>query len=83
MKRLDFFARLGADPQPYGVYGKGMQRRMAEKTPFNVIVLAERTTSNEHVLPRLRLPRPTATIDAHPATGDSVFAVRRVALGLR
>ena len=26
-----FFARLGADSQPHGVYGKGMQRRMAEK----------------------------------------------------
>jgi hypothetical protein len=31
MKRMDFFARLGADPQPYGVYGKGLQQRMAEK----------------------------------------------------
>jgi hypothetical protein len=31
MKRMYFFARQGAAPQPYGVYGKGMQRRMAEK----------------------------------------------------
>jgi hypothetical protein len=30
MKQVDFFARLGADPQPYGVYGKGLQQRMAE-----------------------------------------------------
>ena len=22
---MDFFARQGADPQPYGVYGKGLQ----------------------------------------------------------
>jgi len=28
---MDFFARRGADPLPYGVYGKGLQRRMAEK----------------------------------------------------
>jgi hypothetical protein len=26
-----FFARQGAVPPPYGVYGKGLQRRMAEK----------------------------------------------------
>jgi len=31
MKQMDFFARLGADPQPYGVYGNGVQQRMAEK----------------------------------------------------
>jgi len=30
MKRMDFFVRQGADPQPYGVYGKGMQRGMAK-----------------------------------------------------
>ena len=31
MKRMDFFARLDADPPLYGVYGKGMQRTMAGK----------------------------------------------------
>jgi hypothetical protein len=31
MKRVNFFVRPGAGPQPYGVYGKEMQRRMAEK----------------------------------------------------
>ncbi|MDT8384722.1 MAG: hypothetical protein RRB22_09925 [Gammaproteobacteria bacterium] len=31
MQQMDFFARLGADPQPYGEYGKGLQQRMAEK----------------------------------------------------
>jgi hypothetical protein len=31
MKSMDFFARLGADPQSHCQCGKGMQRRMAEK----------------------------------------------------
>ena len=31
MKSMDFFARLGADPQPHWTCGKGLQRRMAEK----------------------------------------------------
>jgi len=31
MKQMDFFVRLGADPKPYGVYGNGLQRCMAEK----------------------------------------------------
>jgi hypothetical protein len=30
MKSMDFFARLGADPQSHCQCGKGMQRRMAE-----------------------------------------------------
>jgi hypothetical protein len=28
---MDFAVRLGASPPPYGVYGKGSQRRMAGK----------------------------------------------------
>jgi len=28
---MDFFARLGADPPPHSLCGKGLQRRMAEK----------------------------------------------------
>jgi hypothetical protein len=28
---MDFFARLGADPQSHFQCGKGIQRRMAEK----------------------------------------------------
>lgn len=28
---MDFFVTLGAIPQPYGVYGKGLQRRVAKK----------------------------------------------------
>ncbi len=31
MKSMDFFARLGVDPQPHWQCGKGLQRRMAEK----------------------------------------------------
>ncbi len=31
MKPMDFSARQGTAPQPYGVYGKGAQRRMAGK----------------------------------------------------
>ena len=31
MKSMDFFATLGADPQPHWQCGKGMQRRVAEK----------------------------------------------------
>jgi hypothetical protein len=31
MKLMDFFARLGARPQPHYPCGKGGQRRMAEK----------------------------------------------------
>ncbi len=31
MKRMDFFAKQGAYPQPYGVYDKGVQRGMAKK----------------------------------------------------
>ena len=30
---------LGADPQPYGVYGKGLQRRMAEKDAVSCFVI--------------------------------------------
>jgi hypothetical protein len=39
MKRMDFSARQGADPQPYGVYGKGLQRRMAEKYAVSCFVI--------------------------------------------
>ena len=31
IKRMDFFARPGADPPPHSLCGKGLQRRMAEK----------------------------------------------------
>jgi len=31
MKRMDFFARLGADPPPHLLCGKGLQRRMMKK----------------------------------------------------
>jgi hypothetical protein len=31
MKSMDFFARLGAEPQSHFQCGEGMQRRMAEK----------------------------------------------------
>jgi len=31
MKRMDFFARLGANPPPHSLCDKGLQRRMAEK----------------------------------------------------
>ncbi|MFP5486005.1 MAG: hypothetical protein ACLGHV_10120 [Gammaproteobacteria bacterium] len=44
MKQMDFFVRPGADPQPYGVYGKGLQRRMAEKTLFHVSLFLVRDT---------------------------------------
>jgi hypothetical protein len=39
MKQMDFFARRGADPHPYGVYGKGLQRRMAEKDAVSCFVI--------------------------------------------
>ena len=31
MKRMDFFARLGATPPPHSLCGKGLQQRMAKK----------------------------------------------------
>jgi hypothetical protein len=40
MKRMDFFARQGADPQPYGLYGNGMQRGMAEKDAVSCFVIS-------------------------------------------
>ena len=40
MKRMNFFARQGADPQPYGVYDKGVQRRMAEKYAISFFVIS-------------------------------------------
>jgi len=40
MKQMGFFNRLGADQQPYGVYGKGLQRRMAEKGAVSCIVIS-------------------------------------------
>ncbi len=36
---MDFFARLGADPLPYGVYGEGLQRRLAEKDAVSCFVI--------------------------------------------
>jgi len=40
MKQKAFFVRLlGADPQPYGVYGEGLQRRMAEKDAVSCFVI--------------------------------------------
>jgi len=39
MKQMDFIVRLGADPKPYGVYGKGLQRRMAEKDAVSCFVI--------------------------------------------
>ena len=40
MKRMDFFARQGAGPQPYWVYGKGVQRRMAKKGTVSCFVIS-------------------------------------------
>ena len=40
MKRMDFFAKQGADTQPYGVYGKWMQRSMAEKGTVSCFVIS-------------------------------------------
>jgi hypothetical protein len=40
MKRMDFFVRQDADPQPYGVYGKGMQRGMAKKDAVSCFVIS-------------------------------------------
>ncbi|WP_269083907.1 hypothetical protein [Thiobacillus denitrificans] len=40
MKQMDFFARLGAEQQPYGVYGNGLQRRMAEKDAVSCFVIS-------------------------------------------
>jgi hypothetical protein len=40
MKRMDFFARQGADPQPYGVYGKGVQHGMAGKDAVSRFVIS-------------------------------------------
>jgi hypothetical protein len=40
MKRMDFFARQGADPQPYGVYGKGVQHSMAKKDAVSCFVIS-------------------------------------------
>ena len=40
MKQMDFFARLGADPQPYGLYGKELQRRLAEKDAVSCFVIS-------------------------------------------
>ncbi len=40
MKRMDFFARLGADPLPYGVYGEGLQQRMAVKYAVSCFVIS-------------------------------------------
>ena len=41
MKSMDFFARLGVDPQSHCQCGKGMQRRMAEKDAISSIVFGE------------------------------------------
>ncbi len=41
MKSMDFFARLGADPQSHLQCDKGMQRRMAEKDAISCIVFGE------------------------------------------
>jgi len=40
MKRMDFFAKQGADTQPYGVYGKWMQRGVAEKDTVSCFVIS-------------------------------------------
>jgi hypothetical protein len=39
MKQMDFFVRPGADLQPYGVYGKELQRGMAEKDAVSCFVI--------------------------------------------
>jgi len=41
MKQMDFFAALGADPLPYGVYGKGLQQRGAEKGAASCFVISD------------------------------------------
>jgi hypothetical protein len=41
MKPLDFFARLGAEPQPHDQCGKGMQRRMVEKDSVSCVGFGE------------------------------------------
>jgi hypothetical protein len=40
MKRMDFCARQGADLLPYAVYGKGRQRRMAQKDAVSCFVIS-------------------------------------------
>jgi len=46
MKQMGFFVRRGADPQPYGVYGKGLQRRLAEKDAVSCFVIFGCDTSS-------------------------------------
>ena len=41
MKSMDFFARLGVDPQSHCQCGKGMQGRMAEKDAISCRVFGE------------------------------------------
>jgi hypothetical protein len=41
MKPLDFFARLGAEPQSHDQRGKGLQRRMVEKDSVSCIEFGE------------------------------------------
>jgi hypothetical protein len=41
MKPLDFFARLGAEPQSHDKCGKGMQRRMVEKDSVSCVGFGE------------------------------------------
>ncbi len=37
---MDFFVTLGVIPQPYGVYGKGLQRRVAKKDAVSCCVIS-------------------------------------------
>jgi len=41
MKQMIFFVRQGADPQPYWVYGKGLQRSMAKKGTVSCFVISD------------------------------------------
>ncbi len=41
MKRMDFFALLGADPQQYCTYCKGLQQRRAKKAAVSCFDISE------------------------------------------
>jgi hypothetical protein len=44
MKQMDFFARQGADPQPYGYTARGCNAAWRKKTPFHVLLFSVRDT---------------------------------------
>ena len=50
MKRMNFFARLDANPPPHSLCGKGFNDVWRKKAPFYVMLLVKRTTSDYIIL---------------------------------